>query len=259
MEDAYTHDKISQEEFQEFNYEYYRAAAESATVEYLVKKCGYFDAIDGEAVFFYDTDWEDFLSHTDYNYIVAVVVFLLVIPVFDNDYDSGSRITVLTTKKGRRKLCAVKISAAVFIAFAVSFSLFMLRYAAFSYAHGANAGLSVRNIMEHSEYNDISIMRYCLTDSLLKSAAWAVGAIAICAVANIVRNTVFTFFLSFIVMLCPALFSRLFSFRLYPYIFCADNLNGMYAASLSIAALAGVYVCKAVAYWVLNMYFWGKE
>lgn len=259
VESAYLRDEISLEEFEKHNFDYNKAKAEQSTVEYLLQKCDYFETLNGDAIFFYDTDWEDFLSHSGYNYIAALIVLLLIIPIFDNEFTSHARSMLLTTKQGRKKLCIIKLTAAIFTAFIVVFLIFMMKYVVFTYTNSTNAEIGIKNLFGYSEFGNISLAQYYLIDSLIKSATWIVGSLFICVISNVIRNTIFTFFFAFICLVCPALFSDIFVSKFYDYIFCSTQLRGMYTTNLSLHLLTIIYICKIVVYSFFNIKYWEKE
>lgn len=259
IESAYLRDEISIEEFEKHNFNYNKAKAEQSTVEYLLQKCDYFESLNGDALFFYDTHWEDFLSHSDYNYITAIIVLLLIIPIFDNEFTSDARSMLLTTRQGRKKLCIIKLIMAIITAFIVSFLIFMLKYIVFIYSSGTSSDIEIKNLLGYSGFGNISLAQYYLIDSLIKSATWIVGSVFICVISNVIRNTIFTSFFSFICLVCPALFSDIFVDKFLNYIFCSAQLKDMYTTNLNLHLLTIIYVCKIIVYFLFNIKYWEKE
>ncbi len=259
MEGAYKRDEIALDEFERYLYEYQLAESERSTVDYLLEKCSYYDSLDGEAVFFYDTDWADFFSHSGYPYLLAAVLFLLLIPVFDREFTSNARPLLLPAVSGRKKLCICKLAALALTGFAVPMVFFALRYAVFVCQAGGGQDFCVRNLLGYSGYPDISLAQYYFTDALAKAAAWSVGALLLGAVSNIVRNTVFSFFLSVVCMVSPAWFAGIWPPLVYEYAFCAAPLGKMYGAAIDLRVFALVCLLKAAAYILINLKYWEKE
>lgn len=244
---AYKRNDITLDEFETHNFAYNKALTEQTTVEHLMQKCFYFDGI-GRGVFFYDTSWVDFFSNSGYSYIIALVVICLIMPVFDSEYQSNAVSMLLTTRHGKRKICISKLITVALTTFLIAFAIYMLQYATFMFIRGDNAGLGVENLMGYSSFSEISLKRYYINDTLIKSVSWVVAALFICAVSVIARNTVFSFFISFIFIVCPYFISHFFYGNWFGYIFSANQLGQMYTENLNLALLVIAYMIKSTAY-----------
>lgn len=250
---AYTNGKITLDEFSAHNDAYVKALNEEKTIAYLLKKSEYFAEIGGECIYFYDTDWENFLSQSSFNFITAFLIIFLSIPVFCTEYQSGSRAVLYTSLRGRKELCICKLISAFSAAFILSFVLYLIRYGAFHFMYEDLGNYPIRNLIDHSGYGYISLRQYYFNDTLIKSAAWAMSSLFVCAVSGITRNAVFTAFLSFIPIAAAALVPELSEGALR-YVFLGSVLSENYAFDFSIVLFLLVMLIKAVAYsWVSIM------
>lgn len=255
---AYKRDEISLDEFESLNFAYYKALAEEPTVEYLKQKCNYFDEL-GRGVFFYDTNWTEFFSGTSYNYIVALVIICLTIPVFTSEYQSNSISMLLTTRYGRRKVCISKIITVAIVTFAIALTIYMLKYATFMCIKGSNASLGVENLIGYNNFPGISLLQYYVIDTVIKSVSWVVAALFICAVSVLVKSTVFSFFISFIFVVCPYFMAQFFSGDWFAYVFSANQLGGMYTRDLNPTLLITSYLIKSAIYTAFSIRMWERR
>lgn len=250
----YQNGKITLEEFSDHNFKYQKAFAEQKTVEYILQKSDYYKYIGGECVYFYDTDWEDFLAGTNFDFIVAFSVIFLIISVFCAEYQSNSRTSVFTSSNGQGRLCAQKLILSGAVGLVVSMLLFFVRLAAFAAFHDGTDNL-IRNIIGYSQFGEITIARYCINNVLIKSAAWAVGALFVCAVSNITENTLFTAFLSFVGIVCLSMFSGLSAVP-WGYVFLGGLLSRNYPSDLSSFWLILSLTIKSAVYSVISLKLW---
>ncbi len=252
---AYKQNEITLDAFDEHNFQYNKALAEQATVEYILQKCEYYQSR-GEGVFFYDTDWVDFFSSSGYNYIAALVIICLIIPVFEQEYRSEAVAMLLTARNGRSKICTAKLLSAGVIAFAQSMLLSFTKYTVFMLRYGDNAHLSVENLLGYSGFSGVSLWQYFWNDALLKSVSWVIAALFICVVVTFTKNAVFAFFISFVMLVCPYFVSGFFGGEWFGAVFVANQLGGMYSVTLNIPILFIAYLLKALAYSLLSMKKW---
>lgn len=254
---AYKRNDISLDEFETRNFAYNKALTEQTTVQYLMQKCFYFDEI-GRGVFFYDTNWIDFFSNSGYSYIIALVVICLVIPVFDNEYQSNAISMLLTTRHGKKNVCISKLITVALTTFIIAFAIYMLQYATFMFIRGDNASLGVENLIGYSSFSEISLERYYINDTLIKSISWVVAALFICSVCVLVKNTVFSFFISFIFIVCPYFISHFFNSNWFGYVFSANQLGKMYTENLTLILIMIAYMMKSTVYSLFCIRKWER-
>lgn len=87
---------------------------------------------------------------------------------------------------------------------------------------------------------------------LIKSMCWAVASVSICVLNIISRNAVFTFFLSFFILVIPAFMVNVFSKVHLGLIFCGANFSRTYTSDCSIILFIRISFIKLV---ILG--FWG--
>ena len=207
---AYKQNTILLDEFEAHNSDYNRALAELSTIEYLVQKCSYFDEIGG-GIFFYDTPWIDFFANSGFNYIVALTIICLIIPVFDSEYQSETAAMLLTSKYGKNNVCISKLIMVIVLAFVVALALYMVQYATFVlHIKADHSDLDIKNLMGYKAFSGDSLKQYYINDALIKSISCLTAALFICAVSIFAKNTVFTFFISFVFIVCPYFISVFF-------------------------------------------------
>ena len=139
-------------------------------------------------------------------------------PVFDNEYQSNAVSMLLTTRHGKKNVCISKLITVALTTFIIAFAIYMLQYVIFMFIMGDSASLGVENLMGYSGFSEISLERYYIYDTLIKSVSWVVVALFICAVCVLVKNTVFSFFLSFIFIVCPYFISHFFNSNWFGYV-----------------------------------------
>jgi ABC-type transport system involved in multi-copper enzyme maturation permease subunit len=231
---AYKQNTILLDEFEAHNSDFNRALAELSTIEYLMQKCSYFDEI-GEGVFFYDTPWIDFFTNSGFNYIVALTIICLIIPVFDSEYQSEAAAMLLTSKYGKNYVCISKLIMVIVLAFAVALALYIVQYVTFVlHIKADHSDLDIKNLMGYKAFSGDSLKQYYMNDAVIKSFSCAAAALFICAVSIFAKNTVFTFFISFVFIVCPYFISSFFRGSWFEYAFAANQLGAMYSEDLNI-------------------------
>lgn len=83
---------------------------------------------------------------------------------------------------------------------------------------------------------------------LIKSMCWAVASVLICVLNIISRNAVFTFFLSFFILVIPAFMVNVFSKVHLGLIFCGANFSRTYTNDCSIILFIGISFIKLVVF-----------
>jgi hypothetical protein len=252
--EAYKQDKITLDEFDEINIKMNKAKAEETTLQYLAEKCDYYNSTGGyEKKFFYDTDWLDFLSHQNYNYLILLAVICIVVSVFDKEYSSDSISMILTTKYGYDKVYISKIIIVFLTAFLIAFLMYMTKYGIFSNRIGGSfQSENLGNLIGYDGYGDIKISEFYIIDTLIKSVSWAVSSVFICLISIFCKNSIFTIFISAVVLVIP-------SQNFGNYVFCAGNFTGMYSVNLNFILLFSVLFIKLIFYSAAGNLLWRKR
>lgn len=255
---AYKQNEISLEELDIHNLNYNKALAERSTLEYLIVKCDYFDSL-GHGYFFYDTPWEDFFSNSEYNYIISFAVICIISQIFNIEYRFKSVSMLNTSKNGKTKIGIAKLSAAVILAFFISIIIYILQYGIFMFLKGDNSNLGIENLLNYNKFKGLSLRQYYFTDIILKSISWAVSSLFICMISVLVKNSVFTFFISFVFLLCPYFISNYFTETWYYYLFLSNQFGKMYTHTINIFLVLTVCLIKSLIYSAVCIYKWQRE
>ena len=112
--------------------------------------------------------------------------------------------------------------------------------------------------MGYKAFSGDSLKQYYINDALIKSISCLTAALFICAVSIFAKNTVFTFFISFVFIVCPYFISVFFHGSWFEYAFTANQLGAMYSEDLNIYALSVTYILKASLYSGFCIRKWGK-
>lgn len=251
---AYQNGQITLEEFEEHNRAYTKAMSEEQTVGFLMKKSDYFKTLSGDCVYFYDTDWDEFLGNMGFDIVTAFAVIFIVIPVFCSEFSSNTRSVLFSAEKGTTQLCITKIIAAFITAFVVAMLLLSMKYLFFCIIHGDFGSWKIRNIMDYSAYGNLSICGFYFIDSLIKTSVWAVCAIFICAVSCLTQSSLFTMFFT-AAALSPAIIPVL-SEGNFCYIFLGAELSNGYFADLNIYLISAILLVKSIIYLIAVRQLW---
>lgn len=257
----YVNGTLSLEEYSDYTYNYNLAVSEKQTVEYLAEKSDYWESAEGfDKEIFFDTHWQDFLNSNGFNFVLIIALLCITVPIFDKEFSSHSLNNILTSKRGKSFLCICKLSLAALTAFIFSLCMSMLQLGINIYQNGADfCDKALSNILNYSDFGDISIIEYFLTDSVIKAICLSMNAIAICLISVICKSTVFSFVFSFIYAIMPFLISNLFNSEVFNYIFSSTNLMAMYSNNLSISLLAVLLAIKAIIITLLINHIWCKS
>ncbi len=255
----YHNDIISSNEFNEHNDSYNKALAEKPTIEYLLNKCEYFDTLNKKADLFYDTDWEDLIKHNSFEYLIALCLLIIIIPAFCNEYSSGSFIIIKSTQNGRYKTARVKLI--ICIGFILVFSFIMCTLRAFPLLMNDEDSIlsyPIYNIMNLDFKCNMSIGVYFMLDCVLKALSWTTLAAFVCLISVLIQNETIVYFISFIIIICPALLLSYMSNKVLEYSFCAYFLSSHLTPDTSII-LPFVVMIKLLLYSVFTAKMWCKE
>lgn len=255
---AYKRNEISLEELDIHNLNYNKALAERSTLEYLISKCNYFDSL-GYGYFFYDTPWEDFFSNSGYNYIISFAVICVISAIFNIEYRFKSVSMINTSKNGKIKICIAKLAMAVILTFFISIVIYILQYGIFTASEGDNSNLGIENLLNYDKLKGISLRQYYFNDILLKSISWSASSLFICMISVLVKNSVFTFFISFVFLLCPYFVSDYFTETWYYYLFLSNQFGNMYTHTINIFLVLTVCLIKSLIYSAVCIYKWQRE
>ena len=254
--EKYHNDLISFEEYEEHNSAYNKASAEQSTVEYLLQKCGYYDEHGIRAELFYDTDWTDLFENMSFDYLIGLVILLIAVRVFCDEYSSGSRSVILTTPKGKRDTALSKLVIIVTFAFAVSALMYAVKLMPTMRESAEYATKPVNDLLSFPFDDSVTIIGYYLKDSIIKSLQWCDIAAFICLISVLLQNRTFVYFVSFVFTLCPAMTSDLIGYNRARYFFTSYSLGMNYSCGDNVALILTVSVFKLVLFGLLTGRVW---
>jgi hypothetical protein len=257
----YINGKLTFEEYNEYTQSYDIAVAEYSTVEYLCEKAATLNSCnDFKAEIFYDTDYRNFIDGINYDYIMLIAVLCICIPVFDREFSTGSFRQLMTSKRGRTQLCAVKIFTVTLCVFFLSLMMSTVRLGVFSFQHKTDyIEKAVGNILMCDGFGNTAILGYFIKDSLLKALSWVMYSSVICLISVLCRNTSFSFIISFVAMITPLIVSLSSDSRFAGYIFAAGNLKAMYSADIRLTAMTAVLLIKLAVFSGAVVLVWNRK
>lgn len=255
---AYKCSKITLSEFEQHNYAYQIAFSEQATVAYCIQKCNYYDSLETSQNLFYDTEWNDLFSHSNYNFILIFVMLFLIAPIFAQEHSSHSCAMLLHTLKGRSIICRIKLITAGCAAFSIALIFYGIRILPLIGQGWCYAENPVSSIMGFSAYSNLNLWQLFVLDTLFKAIIWAIGALFICVMSNLLRNIASTFFMSFVFLSIPALLPQELSGNGARFFFCAVQLDGLLPVWRVIGIMLAVGAAKIYVYSLLTLNLWKK-
>lgn len=122
--EQYRNDEINAAEYHKISDEIKAAEYRIETLEYLKEKSDYYDSSEHLYSYFYDIAIGDYIAYLDYDAIAMIVVLLLVIPLYTDDYYAGTTLMIRSSKNGRKELlfARLKVAAAVSAIVSILFS-----------------------------------------------------------------------------------------------------------------------------------------
>ena len=244
-------------EFSAYIDNYNEAVSQKATVDYLLLKCDYYDSLNDSAEVFYDTRWLDLFERSGFDFLCVFAVIILLVPAFVDEYSWGARTILVITPLGRIRTALTKL-----IICAVSAVLLGLIFKAASLlpliTEGSikYAGNSAYNLLGYPFKNNDSLIKVYIIFSLVKALEVVCMAMLICFLSVMLQNRVFVYFLSSMLLFCPALFKdQLSEATAYLSSSYASTIpisphTGLVAISLSCVFRIVLFVALSVAVWV---------
>lgn len=174
-ERMYMEGGISADEYHRISDEIKTAKFRINTLEYLGGKTEYFDSASLLYSYFYDVEIRDYVEYIGFDVIAVIVILLLVIPVYTDDYYAGVILMLRSSKNGRGRLCAARLKLAVSVSVVVSilFSAieFLTKYIRYDLGNlNARVGsLMIEKISVMPEFiNNLSIWNYIFLIYILR-------------------------------------------------------------------------------------------
>lgn len=124
-EKDYSAGRIGAEEYRILSDEIKTAKYRIKTLEYIVEKTDYYNHSARTAEYFYDTEIKDYIENLHLNIIAIIVILLIVIPMYTEDYYSGTIPMIRSSKNGRKELFSVRFMLTVMIS-CITYAVFSI-------------------------------------------------------------------------------------------------------------------------------------
>ncbi|GEM_PF-6458315 len=247
--------RITLKEFSAYMDIYTEAMAQSSTVNYLLKKCEYYDSLNRPAEFFCDTQWLDMYENDGFDYLLVFAVMILCVPAFTSEYAAGSRTVLMTTPGGREKTAAAKLIICTLTSFFLTMLFRTARLVPVMNAGAMKyAGKPAYDLLNYPFGTDISLIGAYESFSVMKALEASCMASFICLLSVLVQNRTFVYFLSAVLLYAPAM--------MMDYLPDAAYVSSSYAKALAVTPYIslirvniscmiriGVYVSICIAVW----------
>ncbi len=124
-ENDYSTGRSGAEEYRILSDEIKTAKYRIKTLEYIVEKTDYYNHSARTAEYFYDTEIKDYMENLHLNIIAIIVILLIVIPMYTEDYYSGTIPMIRSSKNGRKELFSVRFMLTVMIS-CITYAVFSI-------------------------------------------------------------------------------------------------------------------------------------
>lgn len=111
-ERQYRENEIGADEYRTIVNDVKSAKSRIYTMEYILEKSNYYAEADGNPSYYYDIEISDYIQNMNIDVILVVILMLMILPVFTEDYSAGTIYMVESSKYGKRRLfyCRLKIT-----------------------------------------------------------------------------------------------------------------------------------------------------
>jgi hypothetical protein len=215
LEDSFQKGEITKEQFFSGARECETIKRESPVIKLFYNKCLYARK---DAAFRYvieDRGWERLLATEQVDYVLIILLSLLLIPVFCNEYESEMDALLLTGTKGRRCLLRAKLALGMGVA-----SILAVVFDVVGYCHWDNVyGLSMGNapIQSLGFFGDSVLGMTMLQAYLAVLSIRVVGAVFLAQIiflhSIVLKKSLPTFFLTVVIVFLPSTVSNWLKFK----------------------------------------------
>ena len=261
MQQRYTRGEISLGEYSAYTSRHGIAAAEESTVRYLCRKCEALAACEGlDRQLFYDTPWQELFEDNGLDLLLLMGVICIAAVSFEREYSSGASAVLLTSGRGRGRLCTVKLCCAGVSAIVLSLMLSGARLGVFAARTGLEfSDLPAGNVLITEDLGNKSLLGYFLTDAALKALAAGMYALLCCLMSVVSRGAVFAVSLSFIALLTPLLILSGSEIPDAPYFLPAAVLRKMYLPETSPLLTALLITARGALIFAAACILWSRR
>lgn len=209
-EEQYNNNEIDSKSYQEILENIQTGKARIATLEYLVQRSMYLDALSektSNVKYFYDLEVNDYLENMNVDIIVALLIIVIVVHVFSEDNSCGTENMVVTSKNGRRKIfinrfiCVMIVSTVIGVVYPVI--EMVVKQRCFDLG---NLYANVRCLTSMSESGlSMNIKQYLMLTLATRFAAAILFAIIVMGITICIKNVITDYVLSIGLLYLPFL------------------------------------------------------
>lgn len=194
-ERQYKDNKIGAEEYRTIANDVKSAKNRIYTVEYILEKSNYYAESGGNPSYYYDIEISDYIQNMNIDVILVVILMLMVLPVFTEDYSAGTVYMVESSKYGKRRLfyCRLKITImlSVVLGFVFPVTEFITKYIRFDLGD-LSADIGSLMVMGNSNMH-MPVGRYLCLALVIRMFYTVVLGIISMWVANRIHNNIAAF------------------------------------------------------------------
>lgn len=181
-------------------------------------------------LFFYDLEWQNALQEKGLNYVYLLVVVIVLIPYWTEEFSGSMYAQLLTTEHGRCNLLHLKLVVTIAVSMILSALFSVTEFSCYAVKYGlSNGNAAVQSLLYYSECPfSISLLEYCFYSAWMRVIWSGVLAVWVSAVSVMIRQSTGAGF----VVLIGAVFPTLFQESLPAWIsgmFVGVQLSGEYA------------------------------
>lgn len=186
------------------------------TLEYVVEKTNYFDNSENQAEYFYDTELNDYVGNLGFNIIAMIVILLIIIPMYTDDFYSGTVSMIKSSKNGRKVLffsrlkITMVISTVVYVLFAAT--EFVTKYLLFDLGNlnACIGSLMIDRIADLSNsFINLSIWKFIVFLYLIYLVEAILLAVIGLVVSKVSRGNIEAFTIMSVILIGKRLFALL--------------------------------------------------
>lgn len=203
--------ELSAEEYRNISNDVKSAKSRIVTVEYILRKTEYYSVCEGKPEYFYDIGISDYVRNMSVDVVLIVILILVVVPIFTEDYYSGTVAMIRSSANGRRKLylCRLKMTMLLSATLGILFYLteFLTKYIRFDLG---NMGADIRSLdcMQFSQL-DVTVGEYILFTILIRTLYTVMSGVVIMLIANRIHSNIGAYAAGIGMIMIP--------YYLYPY------------------------------------------
>lgn len=207
-DDRYENGEIGVAEYKDLKNEVSRSRGVIDTLEYMVDKSMYLESIDeriDNAEYFYDLDVNDYIENMGPDIFVILLITVIVVNIFLEDYSCGTHSMIITSRDGRKKLfnarflCVITASSLTGILFPVIELVVKVKKYNIT---GLNAGIRCLSSMADCNL-DMSVGEYLGLCMLTRCMAAVIYGIIVMGITFVTQNVIANYVTSIGILYLP--------------------------------------------------------